>query len=103
MNSGPTISMGSSGADVRRLQRLLVEMKLLDFPGIDGSFGPNTDGAVRSFQQSAGLVDDGIVGPLTWGALPADPNTPLLSQGRPVARCRRSSRDSLPTATKIRP
>jgi peptidoglycan hydrolase-like protein with peptidoglycan-binding domain len=81
MNSGPTISMGSSGADVRRLQRLLVEMKLLDFPGIDGSFGPNTDGAVRSFQQSAGLVDDGIVGPLTWGALPADPNTPLLSQG----------------------
>ena len=81
MNSGPTISSGSSGTDVRRLQRLLVEMKLLDFMGIDGMFGPNTDGAVRSFQQSEGLVDDGIVGPLTWAALPADPNTPQLSQG----------------------
>jgi peptidoglycan hydrolase-like protein with peptidoglycan-binding domain len=81
MNSGPTISVGASGDDVRRLQRLLVEMKLLDFRGIDGSFGANTDAAVRSFQQSAGLVDDGIVGPVTWGALPDDPNTPELSEG----------------------
>jgi peptidoglycan hydrolase-like protein with peptidoglycan-binding domain len=81
MNTGATISMGSSGVDVRRLQRLLVEMKLLDFTGIDGSFGPNTDAAVRSFQQSEGLVVDGIVGPLTWAALPADPNTPRLSEG----------------------
>jgi peptidoglycan hydrolase-like protein with peptidoglycan-binding domain len=81
MNSGPTISVGASGNDVRRLQRLLVEMKLLDFMGIDGIFGPNTDASVRSFQESAGLAVDGIVGPLTWGALPADPNTPQLSQG----------------------
>jgi peptidoglycan hydrolase-like protein with peptidoglycan-binding domain len=81
MNTGATISMGSNGVDVSRLQRLLVEMKLLDFTGIDGSFGPNTDGAVRSFQQSDGLVVDGIVGPLTWAALPSDPNTPELSQG----------------------
>ncbi len=51
MNSGPTISVGASGDDVRRLQRLLVEMKLLDFTGIDGSFGPNTDASVRSFQR----------------------------------------------------
>ena len=81
MNSGPTISTGSSGTDVARLQRLLVEMKLLDFTGIDGSFGPHTDASVRSFQESSGLVADGIVGPLTWGALPADPDTPLLAQG----------------------
>ena len=81
MNSGPTISNGSTGDDVHRLQVLLVEMKLLDFTGIDGSFGSNTEGSVRSFQQSAGLVDDGIVGPLTWGALPSDPDTPELAQG----------------------
>ena len=35
MNSGPTLSVGTSGDDVRRLQRLLVEMKLLDSAGID--------------------------------------------------------------------
>jgi peptidoglycan hydrolase-like protein with peptidoglycan-binding domain len=81
MNSGPTISAGSTGGDVHRLQVLLVEMKLLEPAGIDGDFGPNTDGSVRSFQESAGLGVDGIVGPLTWAALPADPNTRQLATG----------------------
>lgn len=81
MNSGPTISSGSSGEDVKRLQRLLVEMKLLDYTGIDGSFGPQTENAVKSFQQANGLTVDGIAGPLTWQALPADPDTPELASG----------------------
>ena len=101
MNSGPTISVGSSGNDVRRLQVLLVEMKLLDPAGIDSSFGPNTEGAVQSFQESAGLGADGIVGPLTWGALPADPNTPQLAIGDTGVPCRRSSRASPLTAPRI--
>ena len=81
MNSGPILSVGATGADVARLQRLFVEMKLLDYLGIDGTFGPVTDQVVHDFQDSAGLVVDGIVGPLTWGALPADPDTPLLATG----------------------
>jgi peptidoglycan hydrolase-like protein with peptidoglycan-binding domain len=81
MNSGPTISAGSTGADVHRLQVLLVEMKLLDPSGIDGDFGPHTDASVRSFQEGAGLGVDGIVGPLTWAALPVDPVTPQLRIG----------------------
>ena len=36
---------------------------------IDGSFGPLTESAVKSFQKGMGLQQDGIVGPLTWTAL----------------------------------
>jgi peptidoglycan hydrolase-like protein with peptidoglycan-binding domain len=36
---------------------------------VDGIFGPNTESAVRAFQQEKNLSDDGIVGPNTWSAL----------------------------------
>jgi hypothetical protein len=36
---------------------------------IDGSFGPNTNDAVRAFQTLLGLTVDGIVGPQTWNHL----------------------------------
>jgi hypothetical protein len=53
MNSGPTLQMGSTGPDVRRLQILFVMTKLLDYTGIDGNFGPQTQEVVKSFQQSS--------------------------------------------------
>jgi uncharacterized protein (TIGR02594 family) len=37
--------------------------------GIDGIDGPRTRAAVRAFQASAGLLQDGIVGPKTYAAL----------------------------------
>jgi peptidoglycan hydrolase-like protein with peptidoglycan-binding domain len=81
MNHGPTIRSGSTGNDVRRLQRLLVMMKSLNFDEIDGVFGANTDAAVRDFQSGNGLTVDGVVGPQTWNALPADPDTPQVARG----------------------
>jgi peptidoglycan hydrolase-like protein with peptidoglycan-binding domain len=33
------------------------------------NFGPQMDAAVKTFQRSKRLKDDGIVGPKTWGAL----------------------------------
>jgi peptidoglycan hydrolase-like protein with peptidoglycan-binding domain len=81
MNNGPTLQSGSTGDDVKRLQRLLVMLKYLDYTGIDGSFGPQTESALKSFQQANGLMVDGIAGPQTWQALPADPDTPELSNG----------------------
>jgi peptidoglycan hydrolase-like protein with peptidoglycan-binding domain len=81
MNSGPTLALGSMGPDVRRVQILLVMTKLLDYSGIDGNFGPQTQSAVKSFQQSSNLTADGVVGQATWNALPADPNTQRLARG----------------------
>jgi peptidoglycan hydrolase-like protein with peptidoglycan-binding domain len=81
MNSGPTLSIGSTGPDVRRLQVLFVMMKEMDYSDIDGTFGPKTQELVKSFQKGSNLTADGIVGPLTWKALPADPNTPRLARG----------------------
>lgn len=81
MNNGPTLAVGSTGADARRLQVLLVMMKDLDFTEIDGLFGPLTQAAVKSFQGGNGLTPDGVVGPATWQKLPADPLTGLLARG----------------------
>ena len=81
MNHGPTLHQGSSGPDVRRLQRLLVMLKDLDYLQIDGVFGAKTKAAVAAFQQGAGLAADGIAGPMTWQALPSDPNTPQVGRG----------------------
>jgi peptidoglycan hydrolase-like protein with peptidoglycan-binding domain len=81
MNNGPTISIGSTGRDVRRLQRIFVMTKVLTVGNITGNFDSTTEDAVKEFQQGAGLTADGIVGPNTWQALPADPNTPPLSRG----------------------
>jgi len=81
MNSGPTLSIGATGHDVRRLQRIFVITKALVSSDITGSFDVTTEQAVKDFQQGAGLTVDGIVGPATWQALPADPDTPVLSRG----------------------
>jgi peptidoglycan hydrolase-like protein with peptidoglycan-binding domain len=56
-------------------------MKSLGPANITGTFDATTEQAVKDFQQGAGLTVDGIVGPLTWQALPDDPNTPVLSLG----------------------
>ena len=81
MNSGPTLSIGSTGPDVRRLQVLFVMLKDLEYSDIDGNFGPKTQERVKDFQQDKSLTPDGVVGPLTWAKLPADPNTPRLARG----------------------
>lgn len=62
-----TLRNGSRGLEVIHLQRLLTREGYPLTP--DGVFGPMTDKAVQVFQLSQGLVNDGVVGPLTWRAL----------------------------------
>jgi len=55
------------GDEVRTLQQALTKA---GFPlTVDGTFGTETDAAVRQFQQQKGLTVDGIVGPATRAAL----------------------------------
>ena len=59
-----SLSQGSSGSDVQILQTGLASLGFYT-NSIDSSFGPKTDAAVRAFQRSKGLSDDGVVGPKT--------------------------------------
>jgi len=59
-----TLQRGDCGQDVEKLQRKLLRE---DIPvAVDGIFGPQTENAVKIYQQGQGLKADGIVGPHTW-------------------------------------
>ena len=81
----PLVRRGDKIFPVRPLQQLL---RARNHPvAVDGIFGPNTEAAVKSFQQSRSLAADGIVGPQTW------PNSSSRSRRAapetPYARSRR--------------
>ncbi len=58
---------GDRGGDVKLLQRAL---RSLGYSlAIDGIFGPLTEFAVKSYQGTHGLDQDGLVGPMTWREL----------------------------------
>ena len=68
-----TVRRGNSGDAVRGVQ---VEFQFRNGSGdptqgvqIDGIFGPQTEQAVRGFQDALDVTVDGIVGPVTWRAL----------------------------------
>ena len=91
------IHTGSTGDDVRRVQRAIVRWRAyysqmnhppMTLPAVDGVFGPITDAAVRAFQTymntdgGTPMPVDGIVGPLTWTALgPYKEATPTVRLG----------------------
>jgi peptidoglycan hydrolase-like protein with peptidoglycan-binding domain len=76
----PTISLGATGDVVRRLQRALRRTPDPGLP-VDGIFSPQIEAVVKFFQSSQGLVADGVVGPLTWSALPDGGPMPTLQVG----------------------
>src|SRR5262249_11505796 len=81
MNNGPRLAIGSTGRDVRRVPIPLLMIKLLYCSGIDVNSGTTTQDLVKSFQEGNNLTPHGVVGPVTWNALPADPNTQEVKRG----------------------
>ncbi|MCU1580003.1 MAG: peptidoglycan-binding protein [Rhodoglobus sp.] len=57
-----SMASGSSGADVAQLQTLLTTLGYFSGP-VDGNFGWETSSAVKDWQESLGLVRDGVVQP----------------------------------------
>ena len=65
-----TLKQGAKGEDVKALQILLIGRGFnCGSSGVDGSFGPATDSAVRAYQRAHGLGVDGKAGPATMSKL----------------------------------
>lgn len=64
-----TVRQGDSGNSVKWVQWYLYKLGYLSASGVDGSFGPTTLAAVKSFQSDKGLTVDGLVGSGTRTAL----------------------------------
>lgn len=69
-----TVKYGSSGDDVKELQRRLNSAGYS--VAVDGSYGEQTRNAVQDYQKKNNLTVDGIVGSETWGSLLGSINAP---------------------------
>lgn len=67
----PIIRQGSRGVYVCIAQDALTTLGY-DTGGLDGVFGIRTNSSVISYQNKNGLVQDGIIGNLTWNKLMGD-------------------------------
>lgn len=66
----PTLRKGNKGQYVTLLQTMLINRGYqLPRYGADGSFGAETEAAVKAFQKDWGLTQDGVAGPRTWEKL----------------------------------
>lgn len=71
-----TLTKGSTGADVKKLQQSLIDKGYdLGKTGADGKYGAKTQAAVTQYQKDNKLTVDGMAGKQTQGALYTVPKT----------------------------
>jgi D-alanyl-D-alanine carboxypeptidase (penicillin-binding protein 5/6) len=74
------LRVGTDGELVESLQRTLnARIRPTISIGVDGDFGPETEGAVKKFQAQEGLPETGVVDGETWKALGA-----LITEDKPA-------------------
>ncbi|MFY9223123.1 MAG: TIGR02594 family protein [Blastocatellia bacterium] len=67
-SGGGMLREGSRGPAVAEMQQQLKQLGFNPGPA-DGVFGPRTEAAVKSFQQSRGITSDGVFGPQSRAAM----------------------------------
>jgi peptidoglycan hydrolase-like protein with peptidoglycan-binding domain len=87
-----TTATSSAASPVVRLQEALGVQ-------VDGTFGPETEAAVRRLQARHGLVADGVVGPQTWHALGVEEHA-ILRETRLPHRSGGAGQDSAETRAR---
>ena len=65
----PLVDEGADPTATRILQSALIEWFGQDPGPVDGSYGSRTIATVKLVQEILGVVPDGQVGPITWGAI----------------------------------
>jgi peptidoglycan hydrolase-like protein with peptidoglycan-binding domain len=95
------VRQGDSGPGVRQIQTALVAhgFKVT----VDGSFGAQTATAVKAFQKSAGLQQDGVVGPATWAKLSQSGPTTTARAGTTTTAKAGTTTTAKATTTTARP
>jgi len=82
--AGRTLREGMHGADVRRLQERLAQLKYYPGPR-DGNFGPDTLEAVWAFQEVQRIPVTGVIGKrMDWRLAHPAPPRPLIRHGAPL-------------------
>lgn len=85
------LKRGSRGPEVKRLQEFLNDSGFTIAsvgPGSPGKeteiFGPGTEAAVKRWQKANGLLDDGVVGPVTWNTMALATTDASEAQAKPT-------------------
>lgn len=94
-----TLTVGSKGDDVKKMQQRLVELGWLS-GGTDGSFGPGTQKAVKAFQAAAGLAQSGDVDKATYDAMMDDDAPEDKSSESTTASTKKTTKKTTTTTKK---
>jgi hypothetical protein len=84
--AGNTVSIGASGPAVKAAQERINVWSVQGQIAVDGLYGTGTQTAVKAFQASKHLTQDGIAGPATWAALNVDPGPAPSSTVTPAPK-----------------